>query len=378
MRPRENAMSNPSGDLAYMRRALELARLGQGAVEPNPMVGCVIVRDGQIVGEGHHQQYGGRHAEVHALAAAGEAARGATAYVSLEPCCHYGQTPPCTEALRAAGIARVVAAMRDPFPLVDGQGIAELRAAGIEVEFGLCEDEARELNAPFIKLVAQSCPWFIAKWAMTLDGRVATRAGDSKWISSAASRAIVHQLRGRVDAILVGRGTAVADDPLLTARPAGVRIPLRIVMDTHAQLPLESQLVRTAREYDTLVAVSIEADRAKCRALAQAGCEVFALAAVSPEERLQEFVEELAGRQMTNVLVEGGPTLLGSLFDAGLIDEVHAFIAPKLIGGIFAKPPIAGVGRALVDEAAALRDVEIRQVGEDIYVHGRTMRRATS
>jgi diaminohydroxyphosphoribosylaminopyrimidine deaminase / 5-amino-6-(5-phosphoribosylamino)uracil reductase len=366
-------MTQPQ-DAIYMQRALELARLGQGGVEPNPMVGCVIVRDGQIVGEGHHQQYGGPHAEVHALAAAGEAARGATLYVSLEPCCHHGQTPPCTEAILAAGVVRVVAAMRDPFPLVDGQGIANLQAAGIDVSFGLCEAEARELNAPFLKLVTQSCPWFIAKWAMTLDGRVATRAGDSQWISSEASRAIVHNLRGRVDAIMIGRGTALADDPRLTARPPGLRVPVRIIMDTHAQLPLESQLVRTANEFETLVAVSIEADRAKCRALAQAGCEVFALAASTPEERLQEFVEELAGRQLTNILVEGGPTLLGSMFDAGLIDEVHAFIAPKLIGGTFAKGPVAGVGRALIDEAAKLRNLETRQIGDDIYITGRIQR----
>ncbi|MEX2188577.1 MAG: bifunctional diaminohydroxyphosphoribosylaminopyrimidine deaminase/5-amino-6-(5-phosphoribosylamino)uracil reductase RibD [Pirellulales bacterium] len=361
-------------DLGFMRRAIELARQGQGAVEPNPMVGCIVVANDRVVGEGWHQQYGGPHAEVHALAAAGEAARGATLYVTLEPCCHYGQTPPCTEAIRGAGIARVVAAMRDPFPLVDGQGITSLQAASVAVEFGLCEDEARELNAPFIKLVTRCCPWFIAKWAMTLDGRVATRAGDSQWISCEASRAIVHQLRGRVDAIVIGRGTAVADDPLLTARPPGLRIPLRIVMDTSAQLPLDSQLVRTAGEFDTLVAVGMEADRGRCRALAQAGCEVFSLAASTPELRLQEFVEELAGRQVTNVLVEGGPTLLGSMFDAGLIDEVHAFIAPKLIGGTFAKGPIAGVGRALIDEAAQMESVDLRRVGDDVYITGRVRR----
>ncbi len=370
-------MSLDERDFGHMRRALELAQLGQGAVEPNPMVGCVVAHGDRVVGEGYHQQYGGPHAEVHALAAAGDAAQGATLYVSLEPCCHHGQTPPCTEAIRAAGVARVVAAMRDPFPLVDGQGIADLQAAGVAVEFGLCEDEARELNAPFVKLITRSCPWFIAKWAMTLDGRIATRAGDSKWISSEASRAVAHQLRGRVDAIMIGRGTALADDPLLTARPAGVRSPVRIVLDTTAQLPLDSQLVRTAGQIDTLVAVSMEADRGRCQALAQAGCEVFSLAASTPELRLQELIEELAGRQMTNILVEGGPTLLGSMFDAGLIDEVHAFIAPKLIGGVFAKGPMAGAGRALIDEAAALRCVEIRQIGDDVYVTGRTQTRTT-
>ena len=233
-------------DLWHMRRALELAAQGQGAVEPNPMVGCVIARGAEILGEGWHRRFGGAHAEVEALKLAGERARGATVYVTLEPCCHHGKTPPCTRAILDAGVARVVAAMPDPFPQVAGGGLAELRAAGIEVQSGVLEEEARKLNAPYLKLLSTGRPWIIAKWAMTLDGKIATAAGDSRWISCLDSRSIVHQLRGRVDAIVVGRGTAAADDPLLTARPPGPRTAMRIVVDTRASLSPQSQLVRTA------------------------------------------------------------------------------------------------------------------------------------
>src|SRR5919197_3355884 len=212
-----------ASDLDWMSRALELAERGRGFVEPNPLVGAVVVRDGRVVGEGWHRRYGEAHAEVNALAAAGEAARGATLYVTLEPCCHHGKTPPCTDAVLRAGVRRVVAAMADPFPQVAGQGVAQLRAAGVEVEVGVCEREARELNAPYLTLLAEGRPYVHAKWAMSLDGKIATRGGDSRWISGPASREVVHRLRGRVDAILVGAGTVRADDPLLTARPLGPR-----------------------------------------------------------------------------------------------------------------------------------------------------------
>jgi diaminohydroxyphosphoribosylaminopyrimidine deaminase / 5-amino-6-(5-phosphoribosylamino)uracil reductase len=206
-------------DALHMARALELARRGEGSVEPNPMVGCVIADDDEVIGEGWHRRFGFAHAEVEALSAAGSRARGATAYVTLEPCCHFGKTPPCTQALIAAGIRRVVAALADPFPQISGRGFSELTAAGIEVEIGLMESEARRLHAPYLKRVTTGRPWVIAKWAMTLDGKLSTRSGDSRWISGFESREIAHQLRGRVDAILIGRGTAVADDPLLTSRP---------------------------------------------------------------------------------------------------------------------------------------------------------------
>src|SRR5262245_52454147 len=241
---------------SWMRRALELAERGRGAVEPNPLVGAVLVRDGALVGEGWHQRYGGPHAEVHALAAAGPAARGATLHVTLEPCCHPGKTPPCTDAVLAAGVARVVAAMSDPFPRVAGGGLARLRAAGLEVEVGLCEAEACRLNAPYLKLLSRGRPWVHAKWAMTLDGKMATRTGDSKWIRGGGSRRLVHELRGRVDAVVVGLGTALADDPALTARPPGPRVATRVVLDGRGALPGDLQVVRTAPETPTLIATT--------------------------------------------------------------------------------------------------------------------------
>lgn len=360
--------TNPT--IEFMRRALELATRGQGSVEPNPMVGCVIVAEETIVGEGWHACFGGPHAEVMALDAAGDQARGATAYVTLEPCCHEGKTPPCTSALLEAGIARVVFAMRDPFPKVNGGGFAALQAAGVDVGGGLLEEEARQLNAPYLKLVETGRPWIIAKWAMTLDGHLATRTGDSRWISGEASRAVVHQIRGRVDAVMVGRGTVDADDPLLTARPAGPRTATRIVLDSHASLSQESQLATTASDVPVLVVVSETAPADKIDALTAAGCEVFRCAGNNRTTRLISLLEELGRRQMTNVLVEGGGEVLGGLFDEQLVDEVHAFIAPMIAGGREAKSPVAGEGVELMSAAGRLIRPSIRPSGEDAYVSG--------
>ena len=261
-----------------MRRALELARRGLGFVEPNPPVGAVVVADdGRVLGEGWHERFGGPHAEVMALAAAGEAARGATLFVTLEPCCHFGKTPPCTRAVIAAGIRRVVVATVDPAAHANGGGIAELRAIGIEVEVGLMADDARRLVAPFARLTTTGLPWIHAKWAMTLDGKIASKTGSSRWITNEASRAVVHQLRGRMDAILVGVGTILADDPLLMARPPGPRTPIRIVLDSTARTPLKSQLVRTARDVRTVVVATQHAPEDRCAALRAAGVEVLVI-----------------------------------------------------------------------------------------------------
>ena len=341
-------MDQASLDLWHMRRALDLAAQGEGLVEPNPMVGCVIASGAEIIGEGWHRRFGQAHAEVEALRIAGPRARGATLYVTLEPCCHQGKTPPCTLAVLAAGIGRVVAAMADPFPQVAGGGLAELRAAGLEVQTGVLESDARRLNAPYLKLLATGRPWIIAKWAMTLDGKIATRGGDSRWISTKASRQVVHQLRGRVDAIIIGRQTAAADDPLLTARPPGPRTALRVVADSRASLALASRLVRTAGETPLMLAVGPEAASGDCAALQAAGCEIMRFDDPNPQSRLEQLFIELGRRRMTNVLIEGGGQLFGSLFDAGMIDEVHVFIAPKLAGetGPPARSP-AGVLRQL-------------------------------
>jgi diaminohydroxyphosphoribosylaminopyrimidine deaminase/5-amino-6-(5-phosphoribosylamino)uracil reductase len=370
-----------------MLRALALARHGEGSVEPNPMVGCVIVKDGEVVGEGWHHRFGLPHAEIEALKTAGERAAGGTMYVTLEPCCHQGKTPPCCDAIIAAKIQRVVVAMRDPFPEVAGNGLKRLAAAGIDVELGLHETEAQELNAPYVKLITTGKPWIIAKWAMTLDGKIATRAGYSRWISGEQSRSVVHHLRGRVDAVVIGRRTAQLDDPLLTVRldqnaaanlPADAdrprRLPVRIVLDSLASLPSFSQLVRTAKEIPTIIAAGPDAPERDLRRLAAAGCEVLPFAPPSRYERLVQLLDELGRRRMTNVLVEGGSNLFGSLLDAGQLDEVHVFIAPKLFGGQKARSPIRGAGVERVDEALALINPRIATLGHDIYVSGRIQR----
>jgi diaminohydroxyphosphoribosylaminopyrimidine deaminase/5-amino-6-(5-phosphoribosylamino)uracil reductase len=340
-----------------MHQALALAARGRGSVEPNPMVGAVVVRDGQVVGSGYHQRFGGPHAEVFALQQAGEQARGATLYVTLEPCCHHGKTPPCTRAIIEAGISRVVAAMADPFPRVAGGGFAELRSAGIEVELGPCEAEARRLNAPYLTLLAKGRPWVIAKWAMTLDGKIATRTGDSKWISNEASRRRVHELRGRVDAIITGSGTALADDPLLTARPPGPRKAARIVLDRRGRLPLTSQLVRTAHEVPTILVTA-------SNAFAGTACEV--LSPLNPHELLAE----LGRRRMTNVMLEAGQGVIGTFLACGLIDEVHAFIAPRLIGGQEALSPIGGLGAERIAEGYRVSVEAVEVVEGDLFVRG--------
>lgn len=362
-------------DAWHMARALELAQRGEGFVEPNPLVGCVIARGAEIIGEGWHRRFGGPHAEVEALHVAGERARDATLYVTLEPCCHQGKTPPCTDAVLAAGVRRVVIAQPDPFPAVAGGGISRLKAAGLDVEVGLREDEARKLNAPYLKLLSTGRPWVIAKWAMTLDGKLAARSGDSRWISSEASRQVVHQLRGRVDAIVIGRGTAAQDDPLLTARPAGARIATRVVLDRRAELLSSSKLVQTASEAPLLVVAGPEASEADCRRLREARCEVLVLPCTTRDEQLRHLLHELGRRRMTNVLVEGGAAVLGALFDAGLIDEVFAFIAPKIIGGANSKTPVAGEGHEWMSQALSLGDVKWQQIAEDLFLRGRCSKR---
>ncbi|MGO8747505.1 MAG: bifunctional diaminohydroxyphosphoribosylaminopyrimidine deaminase/5-amino-6-(5-phosphoribosylamino)uracil reductase RibD [Thermoguttaceae bacterium] len=369
-------MEQPELDIWHMERALELAIRGQGHVEPNPMVGCIIVQGAEIIGEGWHREFGGPHAEVEALRIAGGRAAGGTMFVTLEPCCHHGKTPPCTKAIIAAGIRRVVVAQRDPFPQVAGGGLAELQAAGIEVELGLIEAQGQRLNAPYLKLLSAGRPWVLAKWAMTVDGKTATYTGSSQWISSPESREIVHTLRGRVDAILVGRGTVRRDNPLLTARPQGVRTAVRVIADSRAALSSDSQLATTAREVPVLVAVSPEAHESDRRRLRKAGCEVLVCESESPGGRIDELLQELGRRRMTNVLVEGGGRLMGSLVDVRQIDEVHVFIAPKLVGGAFAGGPVGGEGIAEISQALSLETPAVKQIGPDVYMYARVVRPA--
>ena len=362
-----------------MSRALQLARQGEGRVEPNPMVGSVLVADGACIGAGFHAMFGGPHAEAAAIANArelGNATRlsGCTAYVTLEPCCHQGKTPPCTRALLDAGVARVVVAMPDPFPQVAGQGIELLREAGVAVHVGLHAAQAEALNAAYLKRIQTGRPWVIAKWAMSLDGKIATRTGHSQWISSDASRAIVQQTRGRVDAILIGSATALADNPLLTARtpePAPRRA-LRVVADSTLQVPLNSRLVQTAADYPTLLWAGPQASPTQAAALRSAGCQVHVSTSAAPDQRLDELLQYLASeRQATNLLVEGGGRLLGSLLELGQIDQCDVFVAPKLLGSLSAPSPIAGLGFAQVDDGPRCHAVEYITSGPDLLIRCR-------
>ncbi|MFN0196390.1 MAG: bifunctional diaminohydroxyphosphoribosylaminopyrimidine deaminase/5-amino-6-(5-phosphoribosylamino)uracil reductase RibD [Planctomycetaceae bacterium] len=364
---------------AAMQYALDLARSGLGRVEPNPPVGAAIVDEQlNLIAEGFHPHFGGPHAEIVALTTAGENARGRTLFVTLEPCCHHGKTGPCTAAIIAAGIKKVVVARIDPAAHAAGQGIARLKQAGIDVEVGLLEHAARKFTAPFAKWITLGLPYVTAKWAMSLDGKIATHAGQSQWISNARSRARVHELRGRMDGILVGIGTALADDPLLTARPAGPRRATRIIVDALARLPLTSKLATSAKESPVIVACTSAAPHDRQAALRAMGVEVLVLPSVvgaAPSANnvsLLNLLTELGRRGMTNVLIEGGGRILGSAFDADLIDEYHIFIAPKLIGGQTAPSPLAGRGLAKVPEYSALDVPEIEQLDGDLYIRAQT------
>lgn len=360
-------------DERWMRLALDLAARGQGHVEPNPMVGCVIVRQGVPIGQGYHQRYGGPHAEREALASCGTTdLAGSTVYVTLEPCCHHGKTPPCSDALLTARPDRVVVAMEDPFPQVQGGGIEILRRAGIPVDVGICRQEAQHLNAPYLKRLGRQQPWIIAKWAMTLDGKLATATGSSKWISSSEARQEVHRLRGLVDAVMVGSQTARLDDPLLTARPPGPRTPVRIVVDSQATLSAQSRLVETAGEVPVIVAASSRARSERIEQLTHAGCEVVLCPGADHAERMASLLQILAQRELTNVLVEGGSQLLGLLLDMRQIDEVHAFIAPKLVGGRDAASPLAGLGMANMQDAFPLSRCTTAMYGDTIAIRGFT------
>ncbi|WP_422926669.1 bifunctional diaminohydroxyphosphoribosylaminopyrimidine deaminase/5-amino-6-(5-phosphoribosylamino)uracil reductase RibD [Singulisphaera sp. PoT] len=356
-------------DLIWMRRALAEAEFGRGYVEPNPMVGAVVTRDGQLISAGYHGRFGGPHAEVEALRRAGGQARGATLYVTLEPCCHTGKTPPCADAVIASGITRVVVAMRDPFPKVAGGGLSRLRESGIEVEVGLESEAAQRLNAPYLKLLSTGRPYITAKWAMTLDGKTATASGDSRWISNARSRSMVHELRGRMDAIVVGIGTAIADDPRLTARPQGPRVATRVILDSEARLSPDSQLARTASEIQVIVAVTERAPEERKRILADLGCEILAFAG-NGSVPVEELLDELGRRRMTNVMIEGGGRVLGAFLDRNEVDAVDIYIAPIVEGGAPAFTPASGAGHALMSQTRRLERHTTSLIGADIRIQG--------
>src|SRR5689334_16826344 len=362
-------------DSEHLARAIELASGGRGRVSPNPLVGAVIVKDGQVLGEGFHADLGGPHAERAAIAAcAGADLSGATLYVSLEPCAHTGRTPPCSDAILEAGIKRVVVASDDPTEKAAGRGPGILRDEGIEVVFadGERAAKARRLNQPFRKHARTGRPWVLFKSAMTLDGKVATRTGDSKWISGEDSRRLAHRWRAECDAVAVGIGTALADDPQLTARIEGVvRQPRRVIFDSEARLPLDSKLVRGAAEVPLTVVVSRAAPRTATDALEVAGADVVVATGENEPARVRSALVQLGAVGITSVLLEGGPHLAGAFFDAGEVDELRLFVAPVVLGGSSARDPLEGEGVERIAEATRALSLECDRVADDVLISAR-------
>ncbi|MDX6541213.1 MAG: diaminohydroxyphosphoribosylaminopyrimidine deaminase [Gaiellales bacterium] len=361
-------------DERHLSRAIELASEARGQTSPNPLVGAVIVKNGRTIGEGHHVAAGMPHAEREALTACSEDPAGATMYISLEPCAHHGRTPPCTEAIVQARIARVVVASEDPSAEANGRGLGILRDEGIQVDMcnGACNEAARLINQPFRKHAKTGRPLVVWKTAMTLDGKVATSRGDSKWISGDASRARAHRWRAECDAVAVGIGTAMSDDPQLTARIEGVyRQPRRVVFDAEARLPLDSILVQSARDTPVTVICSRAASRTAVTGLEAAGIEVLRVRGDTEPARVAAGLTELGDRDVQSVLLEGGPHLAGAFFDTGEIDEARVFLAPLLAGGNRARGPMDGQGVELIDQARRALVSSVEQIDDDVLVSAR-------
>ena len=383
-------MSYNTQDIEYMQRAIELAKRGAGFVNPNPMVGCIVVKDNTIISEGYHEYYGGFHAERNALTkkdVCDTSLQGATLYVTLEPCCHHGKTPPCTDIIIEKGIKKVVVGLLDPNPLVAGKGISILRNAGIEVITGIEEDKIKELNKVFLKYIKTKRPYVILKTAMTLDGKIASYTGDSKWITNEKSRELVHKLRSEMMGIVAGIGTVKSDDPMLNCRLASqqttdngqqtlstvsVRQPIRIIVDTKASIPMESQIVKTAKEYRTILAVgncqSIIGDLEK---LKSHGVEILSCEEKDGHVDINDLMIKLGAMGIDSLLLEGGSCLNAAFLQANCVDEVNAFIAPKIIGGEHSKSPIGGKGIEFMKDAITLKDIEIEQIESDLLIKGK-------
>lgn len=386
-------------DAVFMRQAISLAWEGAGFVSPNPLVGAVIVKDGQVLAAACHQKYGAEHAEVRAIAAAGANARGATLYCTLEPCCHQGQQPPCTEAIKKAGITRVVIGSRDPNPLVSGKGQAELAAAGIAVTADFLRGECDKLNPIFFHYITTGLPYVALKYAMSLDGKIATCSGDSQWITGAEARSYGHQLRHKYKAVLIGRGTAQADDPLLTARFSGANQPVRIVLDSQLRISPQAKLVETAGEIPTIIATDFllpfaeksaaslskvaqgasavqststnQAARAeKAQLLEAKGVQILQTELVDGQIAIAPLLKKLAAQKIDSVFVEGGGRVHWSFIESGLVNKVYAFIAPVIIGGAAALTPVEGAGFPILAESWKLQNLESRKLGKDLLLTG--------
>lgn len=364
----------------YMRRAIELAKKGSGHVNPNPLVGAVIVRDGEIIGEGYHECYGQLHAERNAIANAkkrGNSLEGSTIYVTLEPCCHYGKTPPCTEAIIEEKIARVVVGSDDPNPLVSGKGFQMLREKGIEVIPHFLKEECDAMNHVFFHYIRTGTPYVAMKYAMTMDGKIACYTGDSKWVTGEESRAHVQTLRNHYKGIMAGIGTVLADDPMLNCRIEGGRNPIRIIADSHLRIPMDSQLVRTAGQQPLIVACLPDADEEKAAQLQEKGVEVLRIPGVTTADITEEqkevislpvLMKELGARKIDGILLEGGGQLNESALQAGIVDRIYCYIAPKIFGGAQAKTPVEGQGLTRAADAWKFNRIGMQEFGQDILL----------
>lgn len=356
-------------DQEYMLRAIQLAKKGEGWTNPNPMVGAVIVKDGRIIGEGYHKKCGELHAERNAIASLTESAEGATIYVTLEPCCHYGKTPPCTKAIIEQKIKKVVIGSRDPNPKVAGKGAQILRESGITVVQDFMREECDRLNPVFFHYITTKTPYVVMKYAMTLDGKIATKTGASKWITGEAARAEVQHMRHRYMGIMAGIGTVLADDPMLNVRVEGWKSPIRILCDSGLRIPLDGQIVKSAGKYRTIVAYAdSENTEAKRKRLHEMGVETICCPDENNQVDLKKLMKYLGEEGIDSILLEGGGTLNDSALRAGIVQEVQAFIAPKLFGGMNSKTPVEGIGVRFPSEAVKLKCTDICQIGEDIRI----------
>lgn len=355
-----------------MRRALDLAKKGIGYTNPNPLVGAVIVKSGRIIGEGYHQFYGGNHAEINAFLNAAEDVNGATMYVTLEPCSHYGKTPPCANTIVEKGIKKVVIALKDPNPLVAGNGIKILKENGIEVVTGILEEESRKLNEIFIKFITTKLSFCIMKTAMTIDGKIATYTSDSKWITGELSRKYVHELRHRVAGIMVGIGTILSDDPLLTTRLEGIEgsDPTRIIVDSSCRIPLQAKVLNIESKARTIIATTEKAGLDKLKALEDKGAEIIITPLKNDRVDLPFLMKALGERKIDSVLIEGGSELNYAALEEGIVDKFYGFIAPKIVGGNKAKTPVGGKGKATIKDAIFLKDINVARFGDDIMIEG--------
>ncbi len=364
-----NITEDYSEDEKYMAMAIELAKKGYGYTAPNPVVGAVIVKDGCMIGQGYHEKYGEPHAERNALASCTQSPKGATIYVTLEPCCHHGKQPPCTEAILQAGISRVVTGSGDPNPLVGGKGIQILKDHGIQVREHVMKEKCDALNQAFFHYIQTGRPYVTMKYAMTIDGKIAAYTGASKWVTGEEARHHVHEQRKKNTAIMVGIGTVLADDPMLNCRIEGGRDPVRIICDTHLKMPVTSKIVKTAKDIPTIIACCT-ADEELQRPYREAGCKILLTEKKMNHIDLEQLMEQLGKEKIDSILLEGGGTLNWAALNAGIVQKIQAYIAPKIFGGTTAKTPVEGIGVEVPDQAFLIKNRTIRLLGEDLLVEG--------